>query len=191
MPRACGDCQKCCTLVPVRDKRTGLDKGGGVRCRHQSYAKGCGVYGTQAMPQCCTLWSCRWLLAQPGTENLSRPDRAGYVIDVMPDYITARDVDGREQHIEIVQVWLDPRRPAAHKDKALREYLAGLAAENIAALIRVNMAEAFVLLAPNMNDTGDWLEIRTTQRQVEHSAADIVQKLGGMTITLVEERPGA
>ena len=37
MTRRCGDCQLCCTIVPVPE----IGKPGLVRCRYQKFAKGC------------------------------------------------------------------------------------------------------------------------------------------------------
>lgn len=178
--RKCQECNLCCRLVPVRDKRTGLDKDAGERCRHQSHAKGCRVYNQPAMPRCCQLWNCRWILSDPGTENLSRPDRSGVVLDVMPDFITTIDNEtGAKRNIEIVQVWVSPKRPDAYKDPALLAYLAKLASKGVAALIRRSATDAFVLAAPALNG-GEWAEVHTTLEPVQHSAEQIVDALGGV-----------
>lgn len=117
MSRACGDCQLCCRLLPVRE----LGKGSDERCVHQKFKKGCGVYGSPAMPPSCSLWNCRWLV-EDDTADLARPDRSRYVIDIMPDFIVAKENDtGVETRIDIVQIWVDG--DAWRSDKNLRAYM--------------------------------------------------------------------
>jgi len=183
--RTCGECSLCCKLLAVRELR----KSAGERCRYQSFSKGCGVYKTQAMPNSCKLWSCRWLVQEADTRDLSRPDRSGVVLDILPDYITAIDNEtGAETKIEVVQVWVDPKRPDAHRDPALRAYLEHQAEQGIAALVRYNAIDGFVLAAPSMAN-GVWLEMRTQREAVEHSAADIAEALGGTYEMTVEASP--
>jgi hypothetical protein len=182
--RTCGDCTLCCKLVPVRDKRTGLNKDANTKCRHQSHARGCGVYNTVAMPMPCRMWSCRWVAEEPGTEKLSRPDRSGYVLDLMPDFVTAVDNDtGETRKIEIIQVWIDPRRPDAHRDPALRAYLGKLAQQGVAALIRRD-AEAGFILAPN-TATGGWEEIGAQSTGETHSAEEVIDAIGSVQIKVI------
>ena len=117
--RQCGDCQLCCKLLPVKT----LAKGAGVRCGHQRAHKGCAVYRRPGMPAECALWVCRWLINDDAAV-LRRPDRAHYVIDVVPDFVTLQeDETGKVQHIQVVQVWVDPGFPDAHRDPALRAWL--------------------------------------------------------------------
>lgn len=173
--RHCGECNLCCKLLPVRE----LDKGAGQRCQHQSHAKGCTVYQQPAMPLSCRLWSCAWLV-QDETADLSRPDRAHYVIDIMPDFITAEDnATGQKTQITVVQVWVDPKYPDAHRDPALRAYLDRRARERgEVALIRYSNTDGFVLVPPSMND-GEWLEHRgVLQTDIQHSADEILQATG-------------
>src|SRR4051812_46218248 len=99
--RQCGDCQLCCKLLPVPPLR----KGAGEKCKHQKFGKGCTVYHTQAMPPECGFWNCRWLVGDD-TADMPRPDRAHYVIDIMPDFVTVTDnVTGATQKIQVVQIW--------------------------------------------------------------------------------------
>jgi hypothetical protein len=200
--RTCGACTLCCKLVPVVE----VDKGAGERCKFQSF-KGCKVYHTQilrdpgvartierelglpadTMPACCQLWTCRWL-AGDDTAGLSRPDRSGYVIDVMPDYITVIDHEsGRRHDRQSVQIWVDPKRRGAHRDPALRAYLERRAAEGIVALIRYNSADGFVLVAPIMNGGRGWLEIETNMKSTTHTWADIAEALGSVSVVLEME----
>jgi hypothetical protein len=85
MNRQCGDCQLCCKLLPIQE----LNKAAGDRCQHQRHGIGCNIYPNR--PNCCQLWNCRWLA---GDNTGARPDHAHYVVDIMPDYITAVPHDG-------------------------------------------------------------------------------------------------
>lgn len=183
--RSCGTCTKCCTLLPVRDRKKGVDKGANTKCRHQSFARGCAVYGRADMPNACRVWSCRWLLAMPGTERLSRPDRAGYVIDVIPDVIVVEDHEtGQARKIEVVQIWLDPKRPDAHRDPALLAYLEGLAARGIVALCRRNERDAFTLVAPSLNTERRWLEVGSQSSGKETQIDELVEALGTVDLPM-------
>ena len=156
MTRSCSGCTLCCKLLPMaahaRDRykdtidalvARGLmeasaaygsiadfDKPAGQPCPHQRFKKGCAVYAKR--PFGCRVWTCRWL-AEDDTADLSRPDRAHYVVDTAPDYVTGRE---NGQIIPVIQIWVDPGYRDAHRDPALRAYLIRRAAEGFAALIR-------------------------------------------------------
>src|SRR5215470_6036671 len=107
--RQCGECNLCCKLVPVPP----LHKGAGQACKFQKFRKGCRVYNSARMPLECSLWNCRWLVNDDAAE-LSRPDRAHYVIDISPDFVTHVDHETGEQlNIQVGQVWVDPKHPHA------------------------------------------------------------------------------
>lgn len=172
MTRQCGSCQACCTLLPTPEVPTLA----GERCRHQRFRKGCAIYAERPLP--CRLWSCRWLV-EDDTADLPRPDRAGYVIDILPDFVAIQDhVTGTERRLEVVQVWVDPRRPDAHRDPALRAYLERRAAEGKAALVRFDSQHAMVLFAPALSSTGKWVEHTSGCRAAEHSAREVAVVLG-------------
>ena len=175
--RKCGECTLCCKLLPQVE----LHKPGGQRCDHQRMGKGCAIYARR--PPSCRLWNCRWLV-EDDTADLSRPDRSHYVIDIMPDFVTARPHDGGPPvHIQVVQVWVDPNHRDAHRDPQLRAYLARRGEENIAALIRYSETDGFVLAPPAMNDKDEWVEIRTGVSEHEHSAAEKFAVLGSEVMT--------
>lgn len=161
MKRSCGACQLCCRLLPVKS----LNKGGGERCQHQRYAKGCAVYRQLGMvsPE-CRLWSCRWLV-DPDAAELHRPDHCDYVVDVVPDMVKAVKDTGEEFYVPVLQVWLD--HPRAHHDPALRAYMVRL---NMPAIIRLNERAAFLLIPPSMSGTGEWMERQTDIRGTESLA---------------------
>jgi hypothetical protein len=177
MMRQCGDCQLCCRLLPVPP----LDKKAGQRCQHQKFGKGCAVYHRSGMPPECALWNCRWLV-NDDCDDLSRPDRVHYVIDLMPEFITANS-DGKPTNIQVVQIWCDPKYPDAHRDPALRRYLFRRAEEGIAGLIRYNSRDAIVIFAPPFDINGEWHEIVSgmtagpphTMEQVQQALSQVQQ----------------
>ena len=151
--RRCGSCTLCCKLLPVK----ALGKPGGSRCQHQRFGKGCAIYGRAPLE--CRTWSCRWLV-DPEPGRLPRPDRCGYVFDIMPDTIGARDdATGVVHEIGVVQVWCDPNRRGAWRDPALLDYLDGQARQHgMAAIVRWTESHGQVLIPPSMNTTGGWVE---------------------------------
>lgn len=145
--RSCGSCTICCTLVPV-ELHEG-HKPGNVRCPHLK-STGCGIYARRPRP--CWAWSCKWLI-DDSTAALRRPDRSGYAIDPMLDTILAG-----EHPMEVIQIWVDPARPDAHRDPALRAWLVQMD-ERFALMALVRSPGLGILLVPPArSDTGDWLE---------------------------------
>lgn len=176
MARECGSCTLCCKLLPVPD----LNKLAGARCAHQRHGKGCAIYGRH--PISCALWSCAWL-ADDRAADLRRPDRSHYVVDIMPDYITATYGDNRAppRHVPVLQIWIDPKFPDAHRDPALRAFIQRRSDEagGMAAIVRYDSAKAFVLFPPTMASDGLWHEEHSGQIAESHSAADVAAVLSG------------
>jgi hypothetical protein len=170
--RQCGECQLCCVLLPV----LALKKAGGTACRFQGIHTGCTIYGTADRPEECWIWSCRWLINDDATE-LPRPDQSHYVIDVMPDYVTIRDRGGKTRTLEVVQIWVDPQHPNAHRDPALRRWIRKRAKKGIGALIRYSPTNAFAIFAPPLSDDGRWHEVHGIVGETTHTAADIAKAL--------------
>ena len=151
--RRCGGCTLCCKLLPVEE----IGKHAGERCRHQRWGKGCAVY-RRGLPVSCSLWSCAWL-ADAGAAGLPRPDRAHYVVDIVADTVRVVPHDGTPPTLlSVIQVWLDPAFPEAHRDPALRAYIEARA---MPALIRLNSKDAFILSPPNCSPSGQWEEVMT------------------------------
>jgi hypothetical protein len=202
--RRCGDCQLCCKLLPMKrgayppehiaetvgkmiaagiaeprdfaGMTLEFDKPAGERCPHQC-VKGCAIYPRR--PFGCRFWNCRWLV-NDDTAELRRPDRCHYVIDIMPDFVTAVDNGtGQRRTVQVVQVWIDPKHPHVHRDPALRAYLARRAEQGIAALIRFNERDAFVLLAPALSSDRQWHEITGGLAERQHTGKQILAALGG------------
>src|SRR5882672_6844782 len=153
--RQCGDCQLCCRLLPVPP----LQKKAGERCQHQKFGKGCAVYHKPAMPSECAIWNCRWLV-NDDCADLSRPDRAHYVIDILPDRLVLKeDATGIEHEVFVVQVWIDPKHPEAVHDKHLRAYMLRRAqADRMATLIRFDSARSLAVFPPPLSEDGEWHE---------------------------------
>jgi hypothetical protein len=200
MNRTCGSCSLCCKLLPMRrdDQRAirqakaaeemikrdwvkpeefaGMvqewDKPAGERCKYQKFGKGCTIYDKR--PFGCRVWSCRWLVNND-TADQPRPDRCGYVIDIMPDFITCEHDDGKATNIEVVQIWIDPARPDAHRDPRLRTYLERRAQEGIIGLIRFNSRDAMTLWPPAMSNDGRWHEVGGLCANVERSDEDRIK----------------
>lgn len=166
MTRQCGDCQLCCKVLPVGE----IKKPANTRCEFQIAHKGCRIYGRR-MPTSCQLWSCRWLNGDAG--DTRRPDRTHYVIDTMPDYVTLSQ-DGKAVQVPVVQVWVDPDFPDAHRDPHLRAYLDEQGRKGHIALVRYSSNDAFALIPPSIGD-GEWHEMRSESApEGQHRFSDIV-----------------
>jgi len=170
--RACRECTLCCKLLPVRE----LGKAASIPCSHQRTGKGCTIYARR--PFSCSIWSCGWLIDEDGGA-LARPDHSHYIIDPSPDYVEIRYDDGRQtERLGVVQVWVDPRFPHAHRDPALRDWLERRAFKTQqAGLIRIGSCDAFVLFPPSMCEDGQWHE-KAGGGMKEHSMAEILQTYG-------------
>lgn len=189
--RKCGDCQLCCKLLPVarRDNRVAdlmleaklldaktaatsmpsFEKLAGERCPHQRHHKGCAVYPNRPLP--CRLWDCRWLI-NDDTADLHRPDRAHYVLDVMPDFVHVDDANtGEMVRMPVVQIWVDPDYPDAHRDPKLRDYIARQ--PNTLGLVRFDSKRAITLIPPSLSTTKEWIEVESNQREQTHTPAEI------------------
>lgn len=164
--RSCGACKACCTLVPadLADEH----KPSGVRCKHLC-RNGCGIYADRPTP--CRYWSCKWLF-DPLAAMLKRPDVGGYIIAPALDTM----LNGG-QPFEVAQVWLDPARPDAHRAPELRSFLADIASRfGLAAIIRREFPDMFLLLAPSLTGQQDWIE----QPTLVHSHAEMKQHLAAV-----------
>lgn len=162
--RACGSCTLCCTLVPV-DLHEG-HKDGGVKCRHVC-SRGCRIYKTRPDP--CQYWSCRWLF-DPDAAGLKRPDISGYIVDSMLDTIVAND-----QPVKVLQIWMDPVRPDAHRAPELRAYLELMGAKfGTPAIVRWGKGEGLFVVPPSLSSEGDWLEMCGILESEEHLNRRIV-----------------
>jgi hypothetical protein len=159
MNRKCGDCTLCCKLVPVAD----LHKAAGERCKHQTH-KGCRVYARLALVSpSCQLWSCQWLV-NPDAGELRRPDRAHYVIDIMPDFVGVQDdTTGETRDMPTMQIWADPDHPDAWRhDEALRRYMLRAAEQDgQMAVVRYGSNVGVAVIAPTFVSDGQWHEKET------------------------------
>jgi hypothetical protein len=151
MNRSCGDCTACCRILPVPE----IDKPALTRCAHQRHGKGCSIYDKR--PMSCRLWSCLWLTDE-ATSDLSRPDRSHYVLDPVPDYVTATYDDQPSQDWPVMQIWVDERHPDAHRDPALRAMLDKFM---VMSIVRTGSDAAFLLCPPSRHPEGIWEERRS------------------------------
>jgi hypothetical protein len=162
--------------LPVK----GINKPANTRCQHQRHGKGCAVYHKpqKGFPWECGYWNCVWLQGDDAAE-LRRPDRAHYVLDIMPDYVTAQDPKLGEVRIPCIQIWCDPKYPDAHRDPALRAWL--IRRDGFVGLVRYsNDSGDFVLIPPYMMENGEWLEKRQGNVQEgNHSFGQILDALSG------------
>jgi hypothetical protein len=161
-----------------------FDKPAGERCPHQRHHKGCTIY--ERRPFGCRTWSCRWLTGDD-TVDLRRPDRSHYVVDIVPDFVRIDRTggDNPDTVVPVVQVWLDPDYPDAHKDPALRAFLLRRAEkEGMIALIRLSNKDAFALIPPTMMDSGQWYERHAGMHEHEHTVEEKLAALGPMKIVM-------
>jgi len=165
--RTCNECTLCCRVLPVAE----IGKPCATRCAQQC-AKGCRVYGTSAYPISCRLWTCAWLSDE--SIPLPRPDRVGYIIDKALDFIELEGVGA----VCVLQIWIDPRTPLAHRDLKLRSWLARRwDTDQQIALIRFDAFAALALFPPQLTTDGRWLEAPGTNVVKQHTPAQIAQTL--------------
>lgn len=168
MTRRCGECTLCCKVMPVGQ----IGKPANTRCQHLR-AKGCTVHSMARYPSSCSLWQCVWL--QQPDADLPRPDRAHYVIDPYLDYIELA-YRGERERLDVVQVWVDPKHPNAHRDPKLRAYLADRAERvHQAGLVRFDEVRALALFAPAFT-TGGWIEVEHMCLGRQHTVAEIYRR---------------
>jgi hypothetical protein len=129
------------------------------------------------MPASCRLWNCAWLVDDQ-TADLRRPDRSHYVIDITPDFVTLQPHDGSpETNIPVLQIWIDPKYPDAHRDPALR---AMLDLNRAAALVRYDSKNAFLLMPPSIASDGQWHEqVSRDSAKPQHTAQEVHDVLRG------------
>jgi hypothetical protein len=162
--RHCGDCQACCTLLPVKSIP---GKTAGVRCQHQRHRKGCTIYPDR--PFECRIWSCLWLTDPDGTAGMGRPDRTHYVVDPVPDFIAVQPAgEDHKTEIPVIQVWCDPAWPDAFEDPRLLAYLARRAEkEGCAVLVRYDSSRAITLFPPALNENGEWSRLTAKDADIK------------------------
>jgi hypothetical protein len=195
MERECGACQLCCKLLPMKEdgrntffaRRAVIDAGllsvreavstiasfpkpAGECCKHQHHRKGCAVY--ERRPFGCRFWNCRWLINDDMADQ-HRPDRSHAVIDTQPNFVMLQDnATGGLRRIEVVQIWVDPDYPDAHRHPALRAYIERRAHEGKAVLIRFNETRGIAVFAPPLTNDGQWHERHGGSCEPAHTPDD-------------------
>ena len=127
-------------------------------CQHckPGTASACSIYADR--PRDCFWWSCRWLMGDV-LPDMRRPDECHYVIDMVPDEI--QENDGRHTAIvKVLQVWIDPGYPDAHKDPALRRYADQVGMHGYATLLRRGNTRGMVWFPPALTGQG-WREVES------------------------------
>jgi Fe-S-cluster containining protein len=188
--RQCGECNLCCKLLPMQGRTEervlhtaeamlehgwmtlaeatsmipDFDKPAGVRCRHQRHHKGCAIYSRR--PLGCRMWNCLWLTGAD-TDGMLRPDRAHYVIDIMPDVVRMLSDGGAMRDVPVTQVWVDPHFPNAHLDPALRAYMLRRAEEGIATMVRYGSQDGFTIFPPPLSHDSQWHDTRECERPAQ------------------------
>ena len=79
--RKCDACTLCCKLLPVEE----LGKLANQKCQYQK--DGCSIYPNR--PLSCNVWACGWLMNE--TDDIERPDKIHYIIDIRPDIVQIID----------------------------------------------------------------------------------------------------
>ncbi len=157
--RKCGDCLKCCKLVPVAS----LTKGANVWCQHARLpgsqgGTGCGIYAKR--PDECRHWSCLWLI-DPSFDEALRPDKSHVVFDMMTDRVRQVGPDGVSRLFEVAQLWCDPHHRDAHRAPAVRKMIEMIAQNaGVATLVRFGSRDGFLVVAPPLTEDGQWHEMR-------------------------------
>ena len=175
--RSCGDCKLCCYLLPTAD--IGLPAN--THCKHEC-SKGCAIY--ERRPASCQLWSCQWLLGQ---DVGLRPDRSGYVVDMMPDFVTSvDDATGEQKRWPVNQVWVDPARPNAHRAPALRRWIEEQGQRvRMMTIVRNGNDGGVLLCPPSMSDSHEWIEKDSSMRKGgPNSAVEVLRELASQGIGL-------
>jgi len=168
--RKCGPCQLCCRVMPIVE----LGSEANMKCPHQRFRKGCAIYDRR--PPGCQVWQCAWL-AHPELAELKRPDLAGYVIDLTMDFLTLALTDNSTVAIKIIQIWCDSRRPDAHRDRALRDYLEAMFAQEYIGVVRHNSKSGIALIPPEWSGKG-WVELPAQGEGREHKLEEYLAKFG-------------
>ncbi|NEI52697.1 hypothetical protein GR217_34325 [Rhizobium leguminosarum] len=98
----------------------------------------------------------------------------------MPDFVTLTYDNEAPRRVPVLQIWIDPKYPDAHRDPALRAFveLHG-EREGMAAIVRYDNANAFVLFPPSMASDGQWHEEYSGVRDKQHTAEEIAAVLLG------------
>lgn len=169
--RSCGSCTLCCRLVPVKE----IFKKAGEKCRHQSHAKGCRIYPTR--PRSCQTWSCRWL-CDPRTKGLPRPDRAHYVIDLQYDTLTTvNEQTGEHRHSSVMQIWVDPKVPDAHRAPDLRAFMAMMAETmRVPTIVRWDSERALIIVPPALHAGDTFLEFADARMLPREQHQQLVER---------------
>lgn len=149
--RACGDCLLCCKVLPVPD----IEKPANKWCEHAKIAHGCKIYAN--LPQSCRTWSCLWVL-DAGLPPELQPHKSHVIFDMMTDQIAAVGLGGEVDQHEVVQLWVDPIYPEAHRRPIVRELIEHIADKfRLSTLARIG-GRGILIAAPSLTSDRKWME---------------------------------
>lgn len=174
MTRKCGECTLCCKLTPIVELRKpgpSFLKLANQKCPFQRFHKGCTIYDDiQQRPRACFVWRCRWLMSDEGTESLPRPDRAGFVIDEVPDMMTIFDhARGQEISKPAIQIWVG-NTEGGKMPASLKAYMEHMGSKGYGIICRFDEKRAMASAIIN----GSWKH-EATIASIQHAPADIAQ----------------
>lgn len=152
--RQCGECQLCCRVLPIIE----IGKKANERCSYAKFGKGCTLHGQPSKPLSCQRWNCFWLVSP--AFDLPRPDRAGYVVDIMPDVVVFGEDVFTGKKVDALQIWADPRRPEAWRG-AMDWIKSAIGDKEAVAVVRFGPQTAITVVPPCLSDTGDWREVES------------------------------
>jgi hypothetical protein len=134
--KTCGGCTACCQIIPVKELGTKPFQGcPHVRSVIHAGGPGCGIYPDR--PRSCSEWRCGWLENEDWEDDL-RPDRCGFVVDVMLDLVL---VNGVER--PAAQLWVLPGHEDAHERQPALAVILALLHEGMSVLWRMQGDRAF------------------------------------------------
>lgn len=99
--------------------------------------------------------------------------------------MTSKDNDtGKTLAVPVLQIWCNPAYPNAHRDPALRAYLARRGEQDhMAALVRFPSSALFIC-PPALAPDGQWHEVVSMQDEAEHTPEQKWKAIGPMTVVM-------
>lgn len=149
--KRCGDCLLCCKVLPIAD----IGKPANKWCQHAKIGHGCKIYAD--LPDSCRNWSCLWVLEGTWPAEL-QPNKSHVIFDMMTDQVAAVQDSGRIDQHEVIQLWVDPDYPEAHRAKVVRDMIEFIAMSyGLSTLARIG-GRGILIAAPPLTSDRRWME---------------------------------